>query len=690
MAASVSSPLGPPVSNSLRVPALENGVSSPPEGAAGAPTSRPGSIWLTLGPIGFVLALLLVATAYSGAFEVSQWAPPSLFVLFMLLALAVRGGGARLPDRWLALALAGAWGLAAWAACSAAWAPSPADALEGAARLLLYAGVMTLPLIAVADVRSLRIVGQGVFWGVAAIALYVVAKLLLDGSSIYLAGRLNGPIDYRNATALLFCLPFWPLLGVAATRGHGRGLRGAALGLAVLMLALAFVTQSRGVLLGLGVGAAVSLGLGPDRVRRGWLALLCVALVVIASHWLLTPFTAYDGGHGLASDGDIRTAAEAMIALLLGAGAIGFVLAVFDAGLRAADPGMRFVRGAARAGLLVLAIAAVGGGLAAAHGHPVRELKQKWSQFKSLQTTTTTATRYTSAGGQRYDLWRVALDELRARPLAGVGEAGYQFGYYRARRSNRNLDDPHGLLFQIGAELGVIGLLLFALIPLGVLGSMRRNWRRAPLHVRRQAAGLAAAGGTFIGQSLVDWMWRIPGLVALGLLCLALAAALLARAAEAPAPAARGASAAAAVPLWSRGRRVLAATALLAGLALTLSLFLSDLYITRARDDQGHDPAAQLAAARTAAALDPWAVTPHYLQSSALETLGQRAAARSQLLRATQLEPGNQVSAGLLGDFEARGGNFSKARVYYLRALALNPLDVGLRELARSGGRSGR
>ena len=279
--------------------------------------------------------------------------------------------------------------------------------------------------------------------------------MLVDGSSIYLAGRLNGPIDYRNATALLFCLPFWPFVGIAATRGsgRGRGLRGAALGLALLMLALAFTTQSRGVLPGLGVGALVSLSLGADRVRRAWLAVLCVGLIALASHWLLTPFTAYDGGHGVAGNADIRTAAEAMIALVLAGTAIGFVLAVFDAGLRVVDPGMRLVRSAARFGLVLAAVGAVGAGFVAVHGHPVRELRQKWTEFKSLQTTTTTSTRYTSAGGQRYDLWRVALQELDAHPLAGVGEAGYQFDYYRLRRSNRNLDDPHGLLFQVGAEL---------------------------------------------------------------------------------------------------------------------------------------------------------------------------------------------------------------------------------------------
>src|SRR6202042_1787596 len=98
---------------------------------------------------------------------------------------------------------------------------------------------------------------------------------------------------------------------------------------------------------------------------------------------------------------------------------------VFDAGLRPASPAMGGVRWLARAGLLVAVVVALAGGWAAVHGDPAHELHVKWDQFKSLQTTSTSATRYTSTGGQRYDLWRVALLELQANPVGGVGEGAY-------------------------------------------------------------------------------------------------------------------------------------------------------------------------------------------------------------------------------------------------------------------------
>jgi hypothetical protein len=707
MATNVDQPSTPDVANSLlfgsslKVPSLpEGGGHRVGKGGEGA------SIWVVLAPTVLVLALLLLATAYAGAFDVAQWGPPTLFILVMLFTLVVRGGAQRLPDRWLALALAGAWGLAAWAALSAIWSGSPGAALEGAGRETMYAAILTLPLVAVSDVRSLRMAGRGVIGGISLIALYTLGKMLLDGPSIYLAGRLNGPVEYRNATALLFCLAYWPLIVTAATRGRGRALRAICLGLAVLMLGLAFLTQSRGVLIGLSCGALVVLILGPDRVRRAWLALLSVLLVAGASHWLLTPYHAFAGGDGVVSSADIATAARALLALVGVSVVVGFLLAVFDTGLRPASPAMGGIRWFARAGLIAAVAVALAGGWAAVHGNPAHELRVKWDQFKSLETTSTSATRYTSTGGQRYDLWRVALLELRANPIGGVGEGSYEFGYYRMRRTNRNLDDPHGLLFQLGAELGLVGLALFALMLVGIVGSLRRWWGLASMDLRRSVAGLTAVGATLIGQSLVDWMWRIPGVTALGLLCLGVAAALLARSgSEALAvggptlanggvspnlPAVSGQPFASAERIRSWGPlagRIAAGLALLACVALVLSLYLSNFYVRRSRDEAGYSPNAQLADARTALSLDPWAVDPHYLEASALESMGNRPAARLQLEDARRLEPTSLVPLGLIGDFYARGGKFDQARVYYRRALALNPLDTGLQQLARTGGR---
>ena len=60
---------------------------------------------------------------------------------------------------------------------------------------------------------------RGPALGVAAIAVVTLVVLLGDGEASFLAGRLDSPLGYRNATAALFAFAAWPLIGFAARRG---------------------------------------------------------------------------------------------------------------------------------------------------------------------------------------------------------------------------------------------------------------------------------------------------------------------------------------------------------------------------------------------------------------------------------------------------------------------------------------
>ena len=78
-------------------------------------------------------------------------------------------------------------------------------------------------------------------------------------------------------------------------------------------------------------------------------------------------------------------------------------------------------------------------------------------------------------------------------------------------------------------------------------------------------------------------------------------------------------------------------------------------------------------------------MAPHYLEAGALEGAGKRSAARAELLDALELEPKNFVTMALIGDLETRAGHRAAARAWYRRALARNPADVGLQQLAGRG-----
>jgi hypothetical protein len=643
------------------------------DAAPPATEAAPSSALQIVGPAGFVLFVLLLATAFDGGFDLRQWAPPAVFAVVALAAIAARGGGVPLGP-WGLVTVGGAWGLATWSVLSATWATSAGDALEGAGRDVLYAAVITLPLVAIPHRRALRFAGGGVIVGITALAIGTLGAMVVDGPAQFLAGRLDAPVGYRNATALLFAIGFWPLIAVAAERGRARWLKAGAFAVAVLCLGLAFLTQSRGVVLGVACGGIVSGVLPPDRVRRIWLAIGAVGLVALTSKSLLTPYDAFDGGQGVVTSDDIATATRTLLLLLGGAFAAGLGWAVFDNGLRAESAQNFQLRRVARVGLVVVAVLGVVGGLAVV-GNPVTEVQQKWDEFRANETIATGSTRLTNAGGQRYDLWRVALLELKRRPVGGSGRDNYQYVYYRERDTDRNLDTAHGLLFEVGAELGVVGLLLLVVLIAGLAGMIASGWRRTPPDDRRLAGGLAAAGAVLLGQSMVDWIWRIPGVTSIGLFALATAAALVSRSAL---PATRP------VPLRLPMRVAVGGALVVAGFGLA-SMYISDRYVRRAR--AATTAQERLDAARTAHRFNPFDVASLYLQASARETVGDRDGARHELLRALDREPDSAATLGLLGDLAARGGDFTTARVYYLRALTLNPKDVGLQQLAKTGGR---
>jgi O-Antigen ligase len=622
---------------------------------------------IEVAPLLLVALLTLVAVWWDGAFDMRYWAPLTLLSLALLLALVV-AGTISLPSRGaLTLAVGAIWVFAAYTMLSAAWSESPSAAWEGAALTIFYAALFTLAAGTPAAGRGRAWIGAGLVLGVVATGLISEVRLLSGDTGAFLAGRLNDPIGYRNGTAALFSFVAWPLVGFAAERGRASGFRAAALAAAVLSIGLAFLTQSRGMLIGLACGGIVSLAIGPDRVRRAWLALTVIAVIAVGSGALLAPYHGSGSGTGAAAAADIRHAGLILALLCAGSFLIGLFACVFDNGLRSPELS-RGLRRAAIGGLILIVSAVAVGGLVKV-GNPASYADDKWDEFTEVEASTASGTRLGTVSGPRYDIWRVAVDQFGEAPLAGAGEGSFRFAYYRERQTDRNLADAHSLPLRLLAETGLIGTGLFALWLIALAVAIANRARLVGPGERTAVAGLAAAGTVVVAQSSVDWLWLIPALFGLAVLALALAAT-----SEDDVEGARP---------WSLAPRALAGIVLFAAILSVGALFLSGVYIRKARQQALTSPAASLASARTAAQLDPVSVTPLYLQAAALESEGKREAAREELLDALDLEQGNFVTLGLLGDLEVRAGNKARARGYYRRALALNPLDTGLQKLSR-------
>lgn len=660
---------------------------------------------LAAAPTALLALLLLAATFYEGGFDIRHWAPVALFALVLLAAM--RLSGATHPVRGPALvALAAIWAFAAWSLLSAAWAESQAAALEGGSIAVLYAALATVGLVAVPGPRQMRAIGYGLVAGVTLLALVTLVRMHTEGPELFVAGRLDSPVGYRNATAALFALAFWPLVGLAVTRGRNPTLRATAFACAVLCLGLGFLTQSRGVIVGLAVGGVVALALSTERVRRAFLALLALAGVLVLSGPLLIAYRKFEDGPGPVTADNVASATGALTFLVVDALIIGLLLALLDGGLRASVGNLARARRIAAAGLVVGAIGLVAGGILAA-GNPIDFAREKIDEFQAVESRSSDFSRILSTGGQRYDLWRVAFEQFTDAPLVGAGEGSYELAYYADRDTDRNLSDPHSLPLSVMAELGVVGAILLAvfLVAMGVAlvrGVRRQLGDLRLLHARHAVAGLAAAGATVLGQAAVDWIWLVPGVTGTGILCLALGAGAVSprfeiaqaaagrwQLAERERPFGATHPSEAALSTGPRARLVGVARTALAGLRqglpaagliaaalVVLTLFVSDFYVREART--ATSPQSSLAAAARAEDLAPWALQPLYLQAAALEEAGDVEAGRAALEGALALEPSSFATIGLLGDLEARAGNDELALRHYRAAAALNPRDVGL------------
>jgi O-antigen ligase len=532
---------------------------------------------------------------------------------------------------------------------------------------MLYATLLAILLLLLRDDRLGKLLLGATTALVVALGVYVVVRLLGGHGEMFLTKRLNDPLGYVNGQASYFLLGIWPLVAVAE-RARRPWLAGAAVGAATMLASLMLLSETRAIVPAIVVSAVVVLAVVPGRARRGWVLVVVVGTVAAISSPLLYVF---GQSSGIVTPVSARDAAVAIIAGALAAGVVWAVVTAL--GARAAEIAGPATRRAPAVALVCLALLALGIGTAAV-GDPAREISRQWHAFTNLQTTAIEKTRFLSGGGNRYDYWRIAMDEFGAEPVRGVGAGSYQFTYFKERRTREDIRQPHSLELQTLAELGLVGGALVLLF----IGAVLYGFARRVAAARRSAsdAGLAvAAGGIFLVwlvHTSVDWIHLIPGVTGAAL---AAAAVLLS-------PWRRAA------PAAGRGVVHKIVVAACAALVVAAAIFLgrATLANRHASDAEGHvvsDPRAALTETGKSLSLNGDAISSYYLRSSAFARLGDYQRARGTLMDAARVEPGNFVTWALLGDLAVRHGDRRLARTYYQTALRLNPRDPQLLAIAQ-------
>jgi O-antigen ligase len=338
--------------------------------------------------------------------------------------------------------------------------------------------------------------------------------------------RLQEPFGYSNALAVFIAMGVPIALALAIDRSLPRSVRLGALVSVELMFLAIGLTYSRGGMIALAVGLAVAIGLSRARLRMlMWLALVAIASVPPLVFGL-TADTLTNVAAGL-SDRE-RGGAELLVVLLVSLAALWLAALRLMAlertvrvGSQRADRIGRALVGAAAA-VVVIALVAVAASSRGLDG----TVSHAWNSFTATRAASVdNPSRLLSADSEnRWVWWKEAAGAFTDRPITGWGAGSFRVVHLLYRHNQLPVNDPHSVPLQLLAETGLIGALLalgaYGLLLAAAIGTVRL---RAGGPERWLAAALVAIGVMSGVHALYDWDWDIPGvmlpaIVALGVL----------------------------------------------------------------------------------------------------------------------------------------------------------------------------
>jgi len=546
-----------------------------------------------------------------------------------------------------------------WVALSTIWSNDVPQSVFEVERTLLYPLAVVAALLLVRGRQVTPLLGGG-FAAITAISTYALGTRLFprrgEVFDVITQARLSNPIGYWNGLAI------FTVIGILLALVFAR----AAATLPILATTLYF-TYSRGGWIALGVALIVAVVVDPRRLQL-LVTMLLVAGPAAISVWLASRSDALT--HLQVPHDELAHDGHRLAPVVLGLAVATFLLALAHG---AVERHVRIPRSLRVGGAAVAASAAVVAlaALSVAYGSPDTLARRAYHSFMqegapaggdrpATGRTNLNERLFTLRSNGRRQTWAAAWHEFEADRWTGSG-AGDFGRYWRQHRAiTLTVSDAHSLYLETLGELGPIGLVLLA-VGLGLPLAIGVRARRHPL----VPCALAAYAG-FLAHAGVDWDWELPAVMFAGLICGAALLAAARRGAERvkPSVAVQGV--------------VLVALIAAAGFSvLTLvgnrALAKSTVAVDAADWKRGE------AEANTAIRWLPWSAEAWRNLGDAQLGLGRRAEGRRSLAKAARLDPRDWKTWFDLGTAE-RG---SARRRAYLRAAALNPLNVNIVELER-------
>ena len=478
------------------------------------------------------MALFVVWATSQAGYPVTHWAPGGLIVLALLgVALGVVGLDVRAVPLPLKIAVGCLAGYTTLSFASILWAAVPGDAWEGANRTLLYLLVFALFALWPQRGRSAALL-LGT-WTLAMIALAVFVALHVNAEGGHLTRvfdgeRLTYPTGYPNASAAQWLMAFWPALLLARSERLPWALRGVLAGGAVLLAEVALLSQSRGSLYATPVMLVLVFTLLPGRVRT--FALLVPVAVGIGA---AAPAVVHVGDRLQHGGNTVAALHGATTATFVAALVVGLIVAAAAAiEQRRAFPASTAAivhRGGAALAVLTLVVILAGGVVAT--GNPLKRIEHGWHTFKVGYGADSAGGNHlvSGLGSNRYDFYRVALDEFATHPLVGIGADNFQQQYLVHGRSNETPHYPHSVELRTLTETGLIGTLLALAGLAAALLAAARGLRGSDPLGRAVVAAALAGFGYWVVHGSFDWFWEFAGLGAPAFALLGLACALAGR-----------------------------------------------------------------------------------------------------------------------------------------------------------------